>query len=24
LDKWELKGGDAKAYRLYIASIGGI
>jgi small conductance mechanosensitive channel len=24
LDKWEAKGGDAKAYRLYIASIGGI
>jgi len=24
LDKWELKGGDAKAYRLYIASIAGI
>jgi small conductance mechanosensitive channel len=24
LDKLELKGGDAKAYRLYIASIGGI
>ncbi len=24
LDKWELKGGDPKAYRLYIASIGGI
>ena len=24
LDKWEAKGGDPKAYRLYIASIGGI
>jgi hypothetical protein len=24
LDKWELKGGDPKPYRLYIASIGGI
>jgi small conductance mechanosensitive channel len=24
LDKWEAKGGDAKPYRLYIASIGGI
>jgi small conductance mechanosensitive channel len=24
LDKWELKGGDPKSYRMYIASIGGI
>jgi small conductance mechanosensitive channel len=24
LDKWELRGGDAKTYRLYIASIGGL
>jgi small conductance mechanosensitive channel len=24
LDKWEARGGDPKAYRLYIASIGGI
>jgi small conductance mechanosensitive channel len=24
LDKWEAKGGDAKDYRMYIASIGGI
>jgi len=24
LDKWELKGGDPKTYRMYIASIGGL